>query len=180
MARVLLHVCCAPDATVPWPSLLEEGFEVDACFYGSNIHPKEEFNRRLESLARLAGLLGRTLFVGRYDPNSWFSTIRGNEAESEGGSRCRLCFERQLNWAASEASAGGYEILGSTLSISPHKDPNVINEMGQRAASSFNLAWLDRIWRKGNGFKRSVLESQRLGLFRQNYCGCIFSHRKEL
>lgn len=98
-------------------------------------------------------------------------------AEPEGGGRCRLCFALQLEAAALQAAERGFSHLTTTLTISPHKDPALINQIGAETAKKYGLTWVEKIWRRGGGFQRSVEESTRLGLYRQNYCGCIYSER---
>ena len=168
--RLLLHICCAPDATVPWPSLIGEGCETAGYFYGGNIHPKMEYDKRAAAVSALAD----------YSPEPWFEAVRGLEKEPERGARCEKCFALQLEAASEWGAAHGFTHLCTTLTISPHKNVNLINEIGARAAAARGLVWVERIWRKNNGFKRSVEISKALGLYRQNYCGCIFSQNIEL
>lgn len=178
--RVLLHICCAPDATVPWTELLKENEDVWGYFYGSNIHPKEEYDRRLNAVIQLSETLGAPLLVEqRYSPLSWLLSLRGHLYYPEGGVRCALCIRAQLDSAAQVAREGNFAYLGTTLTISPHKKPDLINAMGRAISRRYGLKWLDVVWRKNNGFLRSVEMSKRLGLYRQNYCGCILSFRGE-
>lgn len=171
----MLHICCAPDACIPWPQLLEEGWEASGYFYGSNIHPVQEYDLRAEAVRKLCAETRHETFFAEYDPMSWFNAVRGLEHEPERGRRCIKCFEIQLEAAARYAAANGFTSLCTTLTISPHKDAAAINAIGADTASRHGLAWEYRVWRKADGFRRSVIESKRLGLFRQNYCGCIFS-----
>ena len=115
-----------------------------------------------------------------YSPEPWFEAVRGLEKEPERGARCEKCFALQLEAAAEWGAAHGFTHLCTTLTISPHKDVNLINEIGARAAAARGLVWVERVWRKNDGFKRSVEISKALGLYRQNYCGCIFSQNIEL
>jgi hypothetical protein len=172
--ELLLHLCCAPDGTIPWRALEEEGFTVTGYFYGGNIHPEEEYLLRLDAVRRLAAEHGR-LVVEPYAPAEWFRLLAPFGTEPEGGERCWRCFRLQLENAAREALRRGCRFLCTTLTISPHKNPDEINHIGAAVAEQFGLRWLHRIWRKGNGFVRSVEESRRLGLYRQGYCGCLYS-----
>lgn len=176
--RLLLHICCAPDATVPWPELISEEYETCGYFYGGNIHPREEYERRLEAVRALAAETRGGLFVPEYETGSWFSAVRGLENEPECGARCAVCFRAQLEAAADFARAGSFTHLCTTLTISPHKDAALINSIGAEVSASRGLEWVERVWRKRDGFRRSVAESRRLGLYRQNYCGCLFSIRE--
>nr|WP_321499635.1 epoxyqueuosine reductase QueH [uncultured Dethiosulfovibrio sp.] len=173
--RVLLHICCGPDGTVPWPNLQGEGFDVIGYFYGGNIHPSSEYYLRLGAVKAVEGEWGGRLIVPPYDSDPWFALTGHLSEEPEGGRRCSLCFRIQLEAAASAAVTEGIGLMTTTLTISPHKDPEEINSIGREVAKSRGLTWIDRVWRKKNGFKRSLEECGRLGLYRQNYCGCIYS-----
>ncbi len=175
--KLLLHICCAPDATVPWPALSGEGYDAAGYFYGSNIHPEAEYQKRADAVRKLAAEEGARVFFERYEPTGWLEAVRGLEDEPERGRRCARCFEEQLYAAAAYAAENGYTHLCTTLTISPHKDADLINGTGRRAAARHGLVWVEKIWRKKDGFKRSVARSKELGLYRQNYCGCAFSAR---
>ena len=173
--RLLLHICCAPDATVPWPDLKEEGYETTDFFYGDNIHPKEEFDRRVESLAYLSLFFDESTVYRPYAPEEWVEETAELKDEPERGKRCIKCFELQLNAAADYAKQNNYKYLSTTLTISPHKDVALINELGKRISQENGLIWVEKIWRKNNGFKKSVERSLQLNLYRQDYCGCLYS-----
>lgn len=177
MKNILLHICCAPDGSVPIPDLLAEGWNVYGFFYGSNIHPRDEYARRLEAIKILASHNEIACEIPEYLPEEWLAKIHGLENEPEGGKRCTECFRIQLEASAREALRLGCEYMSTTLTISPHKNVKLINEIGESIASSHGLKWESRIWRKNNGFPRSVRMSRELGLYRQNYCGCVFSAR---
>ena len=173
--NILLHICCAPDGTVPIPDLLNEGWNVYGFFYGGNIHPLDEYRKRLEAIHTVTFHNGIPCTIPEYSPEIWLSKIHGLENEPEGGKRCTKCFTIQLEAAAHEAVRLGCEYMSTTLTISPHKNVKLINEIGESVSSSHGLKWESRIWRKNNGFLRSVKISRELGLYRQNYCGCTFS-----
>lgn len=173
--KILLHICCGPDATVPWRSLLDEGWHVVGMFDGSNIHPRDEYLRRLEAVQTVAADLGGELIEDQYDPDSWDDAMRGYENCHEGGERCTRCFERQFRGAVSRAVEIGASTVATTLTISPHKDVARIGEIGSRIAQEHGVEWDARIWRKNDGFKRSLEISRELGLFRQTWCGCRWS-----
>ncbi|MCF7935714.1 MAG: epoxyqueuosine reductase QueH [Synergistales bacterium] len=175
---VLLHICCAPDATVPVAALSEKGYRVHGFFYGSNIHPAAEYRRRREAVQRLSEAYGFPVLFAPYEPEYWLCRTRRYAAAPEGGRRCGLCFWLQLAAAAVAARERGFPCLDTTLTISPHKDVALIHRIGERAADAAGPSWLAHTWRKNDGFGRSVRESRRLGLFRQHYCGCIYSLRK--
>jgi predicted adenine nucleotide alpha hydrolase (AANH) superfamily ATPase len=176
--HVLLHVCCAPDATVPWPELTAEGREVAGFFYGSNIHPLQEWQLRRDAVLKFAGIVGGEIEISPYDPDSWMSAARGRRDSPEGGDGCAACFELQLGAAARFAAVRGYDELCTTLTVSPHKNPALINGIGARVSADAGVAWIERVWRKRDGFKISVARSIELGLYRQKYCGCVYSERR--
>ena len=177
--NLLLHICCAPDACVPVPDLLNEGWNVKGFFYGSNIHPYDEYMKRLEALEILRKKTGIECEISEYNPNEWLEKIHGLENEPEGGRRCEKCFALQLEAGACLAKKFGFENFCTTLTISPHKNVNLINSLGLEISNSNGITWQNRIWRKNNGFLRSVKTSKELGLYRQNYCGCCFSNRNQ-
>lgn len=175
--RLLLHACCAPDATVPLADLAEEGYAVTLYWYGANIHPAGEEEKRKGALGSLAAGRVPVIVEDLFIP-SWIEAAAPLGAEPEGGKRCALCFRLQLEGAARAAVREGIQRLCTTLTISPHKDAALINAIGEETARSFGLRWLPRVFRKQNGFVRSVAMSKELGLYRQSYCGCIFSLRR--
>ncbi len=175
--NILLHICCAPDASVPVPDLLAEEWNVKGFFYGSNIHPFEEYTKRLEALDILKKNTGIECEIATYNPGEWLEKVSGLENEPEGGRRCEKCFELQLEAGACLAKRLGIENFCTTLTISPHKNVQLINKIGEKISILNNIQWLNRIWRKNNGFLRSVKASKEMGLYRQNYCGCIYSMR---
>lgn len=177
MKKLLLHICCAPDGSIPVPDLISEGWNVTGFFYGSNIHPLDEYMKRLEAVNILKSHNNIECVACKYNPAEWLKSVEGLENEPEGGKRCTQCFKIQLEACADEAVKLGCEYISTTLTISPHKNVNLINSIGENAASSHGLKWEKRIWRKNNGFLRSVKMSRELGLYRQNYCGCVFSFR---
>ena len=176
--KLLLHICCAPDATVPLPSLQDsEGYDVTGYFYGNNIHPESEWLKRLDAVNRLSKILDCNVTSTVYDPDSWLSCVSHLRDEPEGGLRCSSCFKIQLTAAADYAAQFGYGYLCTTLTISPHKNPVLINSLGEAICLERGVKWVSKIWRKGDGFKLSVKRSSEWELFRQKYCGCIYSIR---
>ncbi|MFA5622493.1 MAG: epoxyqueuosine reductase QueH [Thermovirgaceae bacterium] len=176
---ILLHICCAPDATVPWQSLIEEGHRVVGFFYSSNIHPFSEFKRRARDVETLSRVLGSGCIFGPYEPPRWLEAVRDHLMAPEGGGRCALCFRAQLSAAAALAFSQGIGSLSTTLTISPHKDVAVIDRIGGEVCREYGLQWIFRVWRKKGGFQLSVKRSSRLRFYRQRYCGCIMSIRDE-
>ncbi len=177
MKNILLHVCCAPDGTVPLIELVSERNNVIGFFYGNNIHPYEEFLKRKEAALRLAELMNVKFIINNYEPELWINSTREYASEPERGKRCLLCFKIQLESSAEAALKLNCQFLSTTLTISPHKDPGLINSIGKEVASRYGLIWVEKIWRKNSGFQRSVHLSREIGLYRQTYCGCIYSFR---
>ena len=160
--------------------LLRKKYEIVAYFYNPNIHPKLEYELRLENMIRLAEIYDIQLIVGEYDVKSWFEAIRGLEGEKEGGRRCRKCFELRLKETANLAKELGIGIFATTLTVSPHKNAQTINLVGREISDRYNIEFLEADFKKKDGFKKSVELSRKLGLYRQDYCGCIYSIRERI
>lgn len=171
-----MHACCAPCATHV-VNVLREKYEVVAYFYNPNIHPESEYHLRLKNMIKLAEVYELPLIVGEYEVDRWFKKIKGYENEREGGKRCEKCFELRLQETAKLAKEIGASIFTTTLTISPHKNAKTINNIGKNLADKYKIKFLEADFKKKDGFKKSVEESKRLGLYRQNYCGCVFSKR---
>lgn len=176
--KLLLHVCCAPDATVVVERLSAD-YELAVYFYDPNIHRESEYILRRDEMARLAGRLGIPFHEGEYDAGRWFEVVKGLEDEPEGGARCAVCFQMRLERTAEWAARNGYELFTTVLTVSPHKDAGLINRLGHEAASVHGVSFLEGNFKKKDGFRRSVELSREYGLYRQNYCGCLFSMRAE-
>ena len=175
--RVLLHICCAPDATVPLPALLAEGWDVRCAFWRANIHPEEEFFLRAQSVEFLCSEYDVPVYVGKdmEHVEFWMKKTLSLKQERERGARCGLCFAIQLELSARQAVKEGCQSLCTTLTISPHKDPALINNIGHAVSRRYQLTWIEKVWRRNIGFVKYVAEGRRLGLYRQNYCGCQYS-----
>jgi hypothetical protein len=170
----LLHVCCGPCATYPHQALKDEGHEVAGYFFNPNIHPYSEYQRRLATLWQYAGQSGlRLLPPGDYDLAGYLKAAVENPAKP---ARCRACYRYRLDRAAAEAAAGGFNAFTTTLLVSPHQDHAVIREEGERAGERYGVRFLYQDfrpgWREG---RRLAVEH---GLYRQNYCGCVFSEKE--
>jgi hypothetical protein len=172
--RLLLHSCCGPCSTSVLEQLLEE-FDVSVFFYNPNIFPEEEYRQRLKSQRDYCERKCVQIIEDPYDHESWLKMVKGMENEPEGGKRCHVCFEMRRRETAIRAKSGLYDVFTSTLSVSPHKNYEQISEIGRSLAREHNLIFLDRDFKKRNGFKRSIEISKEFYLYRQNYCGCEFS-----
>lgn len=174
---ILLHVCCAPDATTAVERLREEGYEPILFFSNPNIEPQEEYLKRLEATVKLSNSWNLKLIVEEPDRISWQQQIKGLEDLPEGSIRCNKCIEFRLKSTAVHAKRNGFHVFSSTLTTSPKKNSKRILEIGESVAKEFKIEYLHRDFKKKNGFLRSVILSKELGLYRQNYCGCIYSLR---
>ena len=191
--RVLLHACCAPCSSYCL-EYLREFFDVTVFFYNPNITSKAEYEKRVEEEKRLISEYNRQvenssfdnmnstcaarkieIIEGEYEPKDFYEAVKGLEDCREGGERCRKCFELRLSETARVAARMGFEYMTTTLTISPLKNSDVLNEVGEAAASREGVVFLPSDFKKKNGYKRSVELSQMFGLYRQDFCGCSFS-----
>lgn len=176
--KLLLHSCCAPCSSYVL-EYLSRYFDITIFFYNPNISPKEEYYRRVDEqqrLIRAMNLSSPVAFIqGEYDPREFYDRIKGYEAEPEGGERCFICYELRLHEAAKVAKEEHYDYFTTTLSISPYKNAPKLNEIGEEIGTSSEVRYLPSDFKKKNGYKRSIELSKEYGLYRQDYCGCIYS-----
>ena len=180
---VLLHVCCAPCSSYCL-EYLSEYFDITVYYYNPNITKPEEYAYRLSEEKRYIAL--RTDFrhpVGmtesEYDPKVFFEAVRGLEKEPEGGARCEQCFRLRLEASAKKATELGVDCFTTTLTISPLKNAALLNEIGEEMGERYGVMWLPSDFKKKEGYKRSIVLSHEYDLYRQNYCGCVFSRNSE-
>ena len=174
---LLLHVCCAPDATVVIERLANDYFLL-LCFYNPNIHPETEYLNRKAEVDRVAEKMGVDTVDCNYDDKVWFELTNGLEFEPEKGRRCEVCFTMRLREIARIAKREHADIFTTVLTVSPHKDAQLINRIGLEIGCEFGLEYLLADFKKKDGFKRSLELSKLYGLYRQDYCGCIFSKKE--
>ncbi len=172
--RILMHVCCAPDATTAYLRLKSKG-EITMFYYNPNIQPYSEYTRRLEAVEKLSRLWKIPLIVGEYNVKEWYSEIKGHEHEGEGSERCFLCMRHRLIVTAREALKRGFDAFSTSLPTSPNKIYDMILRAGKMASNSTGIPFIVENFRKNGGYPLSVRLSKELGLYRQNYCGCYFS-----
>ena len=179
--RLLLHSCCAPCSSYVL-ECLNRAFDIDIFYYNPNISPREEFDRRVAELQRLVVQLPHEndmrVIVGDYDNDAFMAMCRGHEDDPEGGARCERCFRMRLGEAAKLAARLGSDYFTTTLTISPLKDAQLLNAIGLELAGRAGVPWLCSDFKKKNGYKRSCELSAEYGLYRQDYCGCVFSKRE--
>ena len=175
---LLLHSCCAPCSSYVL-EYLAPYFNICDFYYNPNISPKQEYEDRKEELVRLIKEMGLsaevTFLEGTYQPEDFFAMAKGLENLPEGGERCFKCYEMRLRESAKIAKEQGAEYFGTTLTISPLKNAQKLNELGERLAEEYGVKYLPSDFKKKNGYKRSVELSAQYELYRQNYCGCVFS-----
>ena len=176
--RLLLHACCAPCSSYVL-EYLSPHFDITLFFFNPNISPKEEYDFRANELRRLINLMGLegrvSLICADYDPNPFEALAKGKEELAEGGARCSDCYRLRLSETARLAKEGGFDYFTTTLSISPYKNALWLNTIGAEEAEKQSVKYLFSDFKKKNGYKRSCELSEIYGLYRQNYCGCIYS-----
>jgi len=177
MKRLLIHICCAPDASVGFERLSPE-WEVEGLFLNSNIHPSEEYSKRLKALETLAAEMDLPFDEGPYEPELWFKSVQGLENEPEKGLRCEMCIRQRLRDTARKARDRHFDAFAAVFTVSPHKDASMVNRLGAEAGEEFGVNYLPTDLKKQNGFKRSVEISSQLGIYRQDYCGCEYSRSR--
>jgi predicted adenine nucleotide alpha hydrolase (AANH) superfamily ATPase len=175
---LLAHICCAPDASYVIPLLAAE-HEVTGFFYNPNIEPSPEYDRRLAETRKIEPILGFAFEEGPYDHDRWAEMIRPFEREPEKGLRCAICYAMRLDGTARRALELGIPAFATIMSVSPRKDAGMMNRIGTRLGRKYGLRFLEADFKKKDGFRKSVEISRRLGLYRQNYCGCRFSLRPD-
>ena len=177
---LLLHCCCAPCSSAVLEYLTAH-FHVTVLFYNPNISPESEYTHRLDEFRRLVASQPHKFEVSirecEYNPQEFFNAAKGLEDAPEGGERCRRCFMLRLEKTAQEAKEGGFDYFTTTLSISPLKNAAVLYECAKAAGEKYGIAPLPSDFKKREGYKRSIILSNEYGLYRQNYCGCVFSRR---
>lgn len=178
--KLLLHACCAPCSS----AVLERignFFEISILYYNPNITEKEEYEKRIVEIKKLISMIHPkykvSLIEGDYNPEKFFEMAKGLEKEPERGKRCYKCYEMRLEETAKIAEKLGFNHFATTLTLSPHKNSNWINEIGEELTKKYNTNYLYSDFKKKNGYKRSIELSKKYNLYRQDYCGCIYSKR---
>lgn len=177
---LLLHACCAP-CTSAVLEYLDKYFAVTLFFYNPNIAPESEFDFRLEELKRLVvemKLQNINIVTPQYDPKEFEDMAEGLHDIPEGGARCKKCYRLRLRAAVEYAAENHFDYVTTTLSVSPHKNADWLNEIGMELAESCGTKYLCSDFKKKEGYKRSIELSRQYNLYRQNYCGCIYSKKQ--
>lgn len=177
---LLLHSCCAPCSSYVL-EYLNSYFNITIFYYNPNITEKEEYEKRIQEVRRLIREMDLThvdVIEGEHDPKSFFAMAAKWPGEREGGKRCYDCYKMRLFKTAELAAERGFDYFTTTLSISPHKNAQWLNELSEEAAAIFGSRALPADFKKKNGYKRSIELSADYDLYRQDYCGCIFSKKE--
>ena len=179
--KLLLHSCCAPCSSAVL-EYLSQFLSITVFYYNPNIFPEEEFLHRIDEQKRLISELpvkNKISFVERgWHPDRFYEAVKGLEHIREGGERCFACYRLRLEESAKLAAELGYDYFTTTLSISPYKNAPKLNEIGEELAEKYGVKHLPSDFKKKNGYKRSVELSAEYGLYRQDYCGCVFSKKE--
>lgn len=175
---LLLHSCCAPCSSYVL-EYLSNYFSITVFYYNPNIFPEEEFEKRIHEqkmlIEKLPAKHNISFLAGPYDSEKFYAMAKGLEMVPEGGERCFKCYELRLRESAQIAQEGGFDYFTTTLSISPLKNAKKLNEIGERLAEEYGVKYLNSDFKKKNGYKRSTELSIEYGLYRQDYCGCVYS-----
>lgn len=178
LPRLLLHSCCAPCSSAVL-EYLSPHFDITLFYFNPNITPEEEYRKRVAELHRLIAEAAYPnpvrIVEGRYDSGEFFRMAQGLETLPEGGQRCYRCYRLRLEETAKQAAADGYEYFTTTLSVSPYKNAQKLNAIGSELSAQYGVKYLLSDFKKKDGYRRSIELSAQYGLYRQNYCGCVFS-----
>jgi len=172
--KLLLHTCCAPCMAYVY-EVLQENYEVTAFFYNPNIMPQEEYIVRLNELTSYSKTRGFPLLIEEPDVKKWVSLVKDYKFMGERSQRCWICYEMRLEKTFQKAKELKFDIVATSLSISPHKDASKINEAGDRLSQKYGVAFLIADFKKNDGVRKSIELSKKNSFYRQNYCGCIYS-----
>lgn len=180
--RLLLHSCCAPCSSYTL-EYLSNFFDITVYYFNPNISPKQEFDKRFEEQKRLISQMPFknrvTLVEGDYNYDDFLEIAKGLENVPEGGERCFRCYKMRLESTARLAKEQGFDYFCTTLSISPLKNSQKINELGFEIEEKYGVKWLPSDFKKREGYKRSIQLSKEYSLYRQNFCGCVFSKNQQ-
>ncbi len=183
--KVLLHSCCGPCSSYVI-TYLTKYFDITIFYYNPNIYPYEEYSKRKEEQIKVIKELNKTsknnidIIDCDYDNNVYEKKIKGLEKEPERGKRCEICYKIRMEKTAITAIKNNYDYFCTTLSVSPYKNAYLINQIGEEIEKKYKIKWLYSDFKKKDGYKKSIELSKKYNLYRQDYCGCIYSQRKEL
>ena len=171
---LLLHACCAPCSSY-CVEYLSKYFDITLYYYNPNIESEEEYEKRYQEFIKIYERFNVKAIKAEYNPDEFYTAIKGYEDCKEGGDRCTICYKLRLEAALEYAKANNYEYFASTLSISPYKDADRLNAIGYEISEGEPVLYLVNDFKKKGGYLRSTVLSKEMGLYRQDYCGCIYS-----
>ncbi len=174
--KLLLHSCCAPCSSAVIENVCKF-FDVTIFYYNPNIYPMEEYVKRKEEQVRLCNILNINFLDCDYNEQTFLDYVKGLEKELEGGARCNKCFYLRLEQTAKQSMQNSFEYFGTTLTVSPHKNEQIINKIGETLQKEFEVKFLFADFKKHNGYLNSINLSKKYNLYRQDYCGCRFSKK---
>lgn len=177
--KLLLHSCCAPCSTTVIERL-KNYFDITIIYYNPNIEPFNEYEKRKQEQIKIIEKYNLKYLDCDYDNELFHEMSIGLEHIPEKGIRCHKCYRLRLNYVATKAKENDFEYFGTTLTVSPYKLSNVINEIGIDLERIYNVKYLVSDFKKNNGYKHSIELSKEYGLYRQNYCGCIYSRKSDI
>ena len=179
---ILLHSCCAPCSSAVITRLMEY-FDITILYYNPNIEPYEEYLKRKEEQIRLINSIKSPnkldIIDADYDNDRYHELVKDNTEDPERGPRCYICYKQRIDYTAKKAKSCGYEYFGTTLSVSPYKVSSWINEIGLKAEQNYGIKFLVSDFKKHDGYKKSIELSKKYDLYRQDYCGCVYSKKTE-
>lgn len=176
--KLLLHICCA-GCGIHVSKELQKDFDIVLFFHNPNLYPLEEYEKRLHEAKKVAKKTSANLIISENNHEQWLEKAKWLKNEPEKGRRCFMCYQNRLYETAKQAQKDNFDYFATTLTISPHKNALVINRIGLKLADLLGIKFLAKDFKKNSGFAKSVQLSKKLGLYRQNYCGCEFSIRKK-
>lgn len=175
--KLLLHSCCGPCSSYVI-SYLKDYFDITVIYYNPNIEPIDEYLKRKDEQLKLINSLNipyLSFLESEYENDYYRELVKDHEKDLEGGERCHICYTLRLKKVCEVAKKNNYEYFGTTLTVSPYKDAQILNKIGENLASEYNIKWLYSDFKKKDGYKKSIELSKKYNLYRQNYCGCLFS-----
>ena len=178
MERLLLHSCCAPCSSGVLEQLIKD-YDVTVFFYNPNMDSEEEYDKRAKEQMRFLQQLGISYVIADYNSQDYENVVKGLENEKEGGARCVECFRLRLTETCKFAKEHNYDVFTTTLSVSPYKNHELLNKIGEEVSQKYGVPFLSANFKKNNGYLRSIENSKKYGLYRQNYCGCKYSKNKD-
>ncbi|MBE6157013.1 MAG: epoxyqueuosine reductase QueH [Firmicutes bacterium] len=179
--KLLLHSCCGPCSSYVI-TYLKNYFDITILYYNPNVEPKAEYEKRKKEQIKLINELNipnLTLLDINYENELYRDYIKGHEGDLEGGNRCHLCYELRLKKTVLVAKENNYEYFGTTLTVSPYKNAQILNHIGEKLSQKYKVKWLYSDFKKKDGYKKSIELSKEYNLYRQDYCGCLFSKISE-